>query len=124
MNRYKILGMVNGQPVAAQHVKAPTARVAVQLHREDYPNVEVTEVWRLQEIAREFWTVDAPSPEVPETAGTRVVAVPTAILEPPASENHRRQKAAKWAEMTAAQGRFAKWHPIFTDGRVTHYQFD
>jgi hypothetical protein len=128
MNTYKIVGTVNHHPIAAQHVTALSAREAARLHREDYSNVEITEVWLLQPIAPEFW-MTAPPVAIDEIADadlpkSRVVEIPDYVLADGGSSEMLKSTAARWAEMHGRYHGHTKWHAIFTDGVVTHYQFD
>jgi hypothetical protein len=123
MNRYKIIGLVNGQPVAGQHLLAKTSRDAALLHQQDYPNVEVTEVWLMQKIPPELWGKGGAAVE-PESSRSRVVEIPAMVLGNRPTPELAKSRGAKWAARYAESGGHTAWHPIFTDGLVTHYQFD
>jgi hypothetical protein len=129
-----IVGWINGSPTPKQSIKAESAREAVELFQHAYPGYGVAKVWLLQEIAPEFWSHDVLPSEADEVTAadptgedlpkSRVVEIPAMVLGNRPTPELAKSRGAKWAARYAESGGHKDWHPIFTDGITSHYQFD
>lgn len=126
MNTYMIVGEHGLKATPKQPINAESARDAVERFRASFPELRIVKVWLLQEITKEFWSGDAPSPEAPRPpkAWSHVVEIPAMVFGNRPTPALVKARSERWATAYANSNGFTECYPVFTDGRVTHYEFD